>query len=138
VLSDQVEVLSDLRLDVRGAGVTRWIADAYPVDLNVWVAVVVDLEPGERGNPQAMRVEINKAGAPGGRFLDITVTPAPGIGLADDETLQQGFAVDLGGVRLPEPGRYEVRLILEDQPPRLLPIRAYLASDPAVRVGPTH
>jgi hypothetical protein len=122
ILADFVQVREGL-LFVASGGVTRLWRPAYPAPMNTMLAVVVELEWVDRESMHELQLLMldedgEQLAEMRAAFQVNTAGEDPG------EQITTPLAVDLRGVELPRPGRYEVRLLLDGEPARTLAFRA--------------
>lgn len=124
LLCDSATIRENL-LHVLGGGITRLYRAPYPAAIDIALALLLELEPGDEAQPNPIAVRIKAAG--GDPLFAVTAD----VGVAN-------FPVDTDGLprfmplvvilrgELPEPGLYRVELEVGSTQPLLLPFRAEL------------
>ena len=125
VLADFVQVREGLLFVASGA-ITRLWRSHYPAPMHVMLAVVVELDWGDRSTPHELHlVVLDEDGHQIAELRAQFQVNSEGEDLG--ERISTPLAVDLRAAELPRPGRYEVRIHLDGHLERTLAMRAGLA-----------
>ncbi len=128
LLADFAQVREGM-LFVASGGVNRSWRPEYPAPLNLALALVIEFDQIESRNSHDLQVLL--LGEDGEQVAE--VRGAVQIGIGEDAEFGDNIAVpialDLRGVGLPKPGRYEVRIYVDGSHQRTLGLKATVRTE---------
>lgn len=132
LLCDFAQVRERL-LFISSAGITRVFRTAFPADLGICLALVVELDGVEMERPHVLQVRIVDQD---GHEIPSPARGAFKVQSADrelTERVQVPIVVDFRRVEIPRPGAYDVNIYLDNDRRRTLTFWAKLSSLDAPR-----
>lgn len=123
MLCESAEADAEQLLSITRGGMDRCHAPAYPADLALTLAVLLELDDRDQGRPLSISVvvlngQVDLIGGAEGGSVNVTGDLQPG------DTAKVPLVIPLSGVVLPEPGDYEVRFVVDGDTLAVLPLRA--------------
>jgi hypothetical protein len=128
ILCDFAEVRENL-LFIMAGGITRLWRAEWPGAMNVCLALVVELEHGDRERPHELDVQIIDADGALQARIQGGFQQAAGPDTDIHETTFFPFVFDLRPVGLPHAGWYTIMINLDGEGDRLLGVKAEVRPD---------
>ena len=133
LLCDFAQVRQNL-LFISSGGISRIQRAEYPAPLRVHLALMIEVHPIEADHPH--EVEVFLQSQDGHRLASLKagfqLDPPPPEGGVPDEYLTMNITlplvVPMTGIKIPEPGRYAVEILIDATHVQSLPIRAVAKS----------